>query len=72
MFYPEVTNVQGRRRGVVVVQVAVLLTVLLGFVALTVDVGLMYNTKAELQAAADAAALAGAAAPYNDDGLVDP
>lgn len=72
MSYPEVTNVQGRRRGVVVVQVAVLLTVLLGFVALTVDVGLMYNTKAELQAAADAAALAGAATLYTEDGLVDP
>lgn len=50
-----------RRRGVVAVQVAVLLVVLLGFAALTVDVGVMYNAKADLQRTADAAALAAAA-----------
>lgn len=42
------------------VQVAVLITVLLGMAALTVDVGALYNTKAELQRTADAAALAAA------------
>jgi len=39
----------------------VLLTVLLGFAALTVDVGAIYNAKAELQRTADSAALAAAA-----------
>lgn len=48
------------RRGVVVVQVAIGLLVILGFAALGVDVGLMYATKADLQKVADAAALAAA------------
>ena len=65
------TNEQQRRRGVVVVQVAVVLTLLLGFVALTIDVGTMYNAKAELQLAADSAALAGAAVLLTESG-VDP
>lgn len=39
-----------------------MLVVLMGFVALAVDVGLMDNVKSELQNAADAAALAGASA----------
>lgn len=39
---------------------AVLLVVLLGFVAMTVDVGLIQLTRTQLQAAADASALAGA------------
>lgn len=47
-----------KRRGAVAVQVAVSLTVLLGFTALTVDVGHLYNVRAELQRTADAAALA--------------
>ncbi len=38
------------------------MVVLLGFAALTIDVGRLYNVKAELQNAADAAALAGASA----------
>ena len=49
-----------KRPAVVLVQVAVVLTVLLGFVALTVDVGRMCNTRADLVNAADAGALAGA------------
>jgi len=49
-----------RRRGVVAVLTLVMLFVLLGFAALTVDVGVLYNTRADLQNAADAAALAGA------------
>lgn len=48
-----------RRRAVTAVFVATLLPVILGFAALTVDVGLAYNVKTELQIAADAAALAG-------------
>lgn len=49
------------RRGAVVAQVAVALTLLLGFAALAVDVGMMYTARAELQRSADAAALAAAA-----------
>jgi len=51
----------------VVVQVAVVMVVLLGFAALTIDVGAMYNTRADLQRAADAAALAGASVYTTDD-----
>lgn len=48
------------RRGAVVVQVAVLSTVLLGMAAMAIDIGAMYAAKTELQAAADSAALAAA------------
>jgi len=46
------------RRGAVVVQVAVGMTAILGFATLSVDVGLMYSAKAQLQNVADSAALA--------------
>ncbi len=49
-----------RSRGAVAVQVAFMMAVLLGFAALAFDVGAMYNTKADLQRTADAAALAAA------------
>ncbi|MGD8450239.1 MAG: VWA domain-containing protein [Phycisphaerae bacterium] len=49
------------RRAAVIVQVAVMSTLIMGFGALAVDVGMLYTSKTELQAAADAAALAGAA-----------
>jgi hypothetical protein len=55
-----------RRRGVVAVYVVVVVGVLLGFAALTIDVGVMYNTKADLQDAADAAAMAAASAYATD------
>ena len=55
-------NSGNRRRAVVAVQVAVLMTVLLSVAALTIDVGAMFNTRAELQRTADAASLAGAIA----------
>ena len=48
-----------RRRAVVLVQIAVIIPVLLGVAALTVDVGYMFNVRAQLQLTADAAALAG-------------
>ena len=48
------------RRGGVVVQVAVMSTVILGCGALAIDIGMLYKTRGELQRAADAAALAGA------------
>jgi len=52
---------------VVAVQVGVVLIVLIGFAALTVDVGTLYNTRADLQRTADAAALAGASAYITDE-----
>ncbi len=59
------------RRGVVAVQVAVVMTTLVGLAALTVDVGVLYNTRADLQRTADAAALA-AAAKLSDYSHGDP
>ena len=56
-----------RRRGAVAVMVVVILTVLVGFTALTVDVGAMYIVRGDLQASADSAALAGAYAYTTDD-----
>lgn len=50
-----------RRRGAVAVMIAVTVPVMLAFAALSVDVGVMYNAKADLQRAADASALAAAA-----------
>jgi Putative Flp pilus-assembly TadE/G-like/von Willebrand factor type A domain len=47
-------------RGQVVVLVVVMLVVLLGFAALVIDVGYAYYAHRQLQASADAAALAGA------------
>jgi len=49
------------RHGAAVVLFVVLLTMLLGLVALAVDVGYMMLTRTQLQVAADAAAMAGAA-----------
>lgn len=45
--------------GAVVVLVALMMTVLMGFAALAIDVGYMYNQRRSLQNAADAGALAG-------------
>ncbi len=53
---------QTRRRGFVAPFVAISLIALFGITALTVDVGYIYVTQGEMQAAMDAAALAGASA----------
>ena len=50
------------QRGNVLVWFALLLPVLFGFMALSIDLARLYLTKVELQNAADAAALAGALA----------
>jgi putative Flp pilus-assembly TadE/G-like protein len=50
----------GSERGSVAITVALCMTVLLGFAALVVDVGLNWATRTSAQTAADAAALAGA------------
>src|SRR5512142_1666432 len=57
---PPVTRT-GRESGQAVVLLVVMLAVLLGAAALTIDVGYAYYTHRSLQADADAAALAGAA-----------
>jgi len=54
------TSIGRRRRGAVAVFTLVMLVVILGFAALTVDVGAMYNARADLQNAADSAAMAAA------------
>jgi hypothetical protein len=56
------TQVAQRRHGGIAILAAVLLVLVLMMVAFAVDVGCMMNAKTELQAAADAAALAGAGA----------
>lgn len=55
------SRVVGDRRGSIAIIVALMLPVLLGVTGLTIDVGLAYATKRQLQDATQAAALAGAA-----------
>ncbi|HEY3245649.1 MAG TPA: TadG family pilus assembly protein [Phycisphaerae bacterium] len=62
--------VRKRARGLVAIQVAVTLTVLIGAAALTVDVAHIYTARGELQRAADSAALAGTSAYLTDAGLL--
>jgi len=52
----------GDERGAALVMVLVLLTAVLGTMALAVDVGMLFAARGETQRAADAAALAGASA----------
>jgi Putative Flp pilus-assembly TadE/G-like len=52
---------RANQEGQVAIVVALMLTVMLGFGALVVDVGLNWAARTQLQSAADAAALAGAA-----------
>lgn len=62
-------NTDSRRRGAVAVFALVMLVVLLGFASLTIDVGTLYNARADLQNAADAAALAAASSLAEDQML---
>jgi len=50
------------RRGQILVLATIAMTVLLGFTALAVDLGLLYSTRRRMQTAADAGAIAGATA----------
>ncbi len=52
-------NSGSRRRAAAIMMTAVSTSVLLGFAALAIDVGMLYNVRTELQRTADAAALAG-------------
>ena len=58
-----------RRRGATAVFITIMLPVMGGFAAIVVDVGLLYTTRADLQRAADSAALAGVSAYFSDPGL---
>ena len=63
----------GPERGATAVIVAVVIVALIGLGALAVDVGHLYLSRGELQNAADACALAGAAVLYADAGaMIDP
>ncbi|CZQ80916.1 Hypothetical protein Tpal_134 [Trichococcus palustris] len=55
-----IKRLKKEEQGQALIMVALMLTVLLGFAALVVDVGNLYVQKSQLQNAADAAALAGA------------
>jgi Flp pilus assembly protein TadG len=57
------------RRGVVAVWTAVSVVTLLGFAALSVDLGYLYMIRGEIQNVADAGALAGASAYFTDTAL---
>ena len=57
--------------GYILVTVAVLLIVLLGFTALAVDVGMLFASRTQSQRAADAAALAGAFTFILDSNMSD-
>ena len=65
---PKILNLSMLRnqRGVSVIIVAIVLVVLIGFAALAVDLAYLFAARNELQNAADAGALAGAAALYRD------
>lgn len=54
-------NTKNKNKGQILVLFALSLIVILGFAALAIDVAYWYHTKNQLQGAADAAALAGAA-----------
>ncbi len=69
MSHPELSRSRtrpGSRRGQALALVAVMLVALLGFAALAIDIGHLYQTKAGLQGVADAAALAAAQAIPNE------
>ena len=66
------TGSSRRERGFVLVVVALMLIVLLGFVALAVDTGVLYGARTDAQEVADAAAMAGAFTFTNTPTLPQP
>jgi uncharacterized membrane protein len=66
MFLPHWSSARAPRRGAVTFWVVVCLGVIVGVVALGMDGGRMMDERRRAQAAADAAALAGAADLYNN------
>ena len=65
---PCIERRSAEQRGNVIVLAAISMTVLIGFAALAIDLGQLYVARAELQRAADAAALAGASSYFSDAG----
>ncbi|MHC4788505.1 MAG: pilus assembly protein TadG-related protein, partial [Planctomycetota bacterium] len=63
-------NPINRRRGQIIVLAPVVIVVLLAMLALTADVGNMIATRARLQNAADAAALAATQVLWNEHWIV--
>ena len=59
------TQRRSRREGVLLPLAALLLVVILGMAAFSIDIGYMIYVESELQNAADASALAGAAATWD-------
>src|SRR5690348_1157846 len=55
---PRITSIRARRRGAIVVLVALLLVGLLGVTAIALDGGLLLDNRRRVQAGADMAALA--------------
>lgn len=62
-----ILRIPHQRRGVTAALVAIMLPVLLGVAALTVDIGSVYVVRAQMQDIADAGALAGASALRDQD-----
>ena len=60
------SNTSKKQEGFVLVVVAIVLMVLVGFLALAVDIGVLYSARTSAQEVADAAALAGAYTFVND------
>src|SRR3989442_7922223 len=59
-------NNSKKQEGFVLVVVAIVLVALIGFLALAVDIGVLYSARTSAQGVADAAALAGAFTFIND------
>src|SRR4029450_8734520 len=72
MFEPKLHPAEERpkERGVVIIYTAFFMLLMLGFVALGIDVSKLMATRTQPQRAADAAALAGASAINYDDGTI--
>jgi hypothetical protein len=66
------TQGKNKEEGFVLITLAFVLVVLIGFVALAVDVGVLYGAKTSAQSIADSAALAGAYTFINDTTAVQP
>ena len=66
------TRTSEKQKGFVLVVVAAILIVLIGFVALGVDTGALYSARTSAQEVADAAALAGAFTFVNDPTATQP
>jgi hypothetical protein len=66
------TQGKNKEEGFVLITLAFVLVALIGFVALAVDVGVLYGAKTSAQGVADAAALAGAYTFINDTKAVQP